>query len=70
MYASGELAGNRYIEAYYNWNIQIMSGKYQIIKKAIQIKMAIDVYEYGRGGTCVWMFEYTYTFVGEVNIQM
>ena len=43
-------SGNRYIEAYYNWNIQIISGKYRIIETYIHINVAMDVYEYKRGG--------------------
>jgi len=48
-----EASGNRHIPTYYNWNIQIISGKYKIIESYIHINMVKDVYEYGRGGKCV-----------------
>jgi len=50
-------SGNRYMETYYNWNIQITSGKYRIIEAYIHINMVIDVHEYGRD-KCIWMFQY------------
>ena len=31
--------------------------------------MAIDVYEYGRGGKCVYMFTYTYAGFREMKID-
>jgi len=50
---SGKASANRYIGAYSERNIQIISGKDRIIETCIRINMAIDVYEYGRGGKCV-----------------
>ena len=32
--------------------------------------MAIDVYEYGRGGKCVYMFTYTYAGFREMKMYM
>jgi len=43
-YALGEASGNRYREAYYSWNIQIINGKYGIIETYTHRNMAIDVY--------------------------
>jgi len=34
------------------------------------MKMAINVYEYGRGGKCVYMFRYTYAGIREREMQM
>ena len=60
MYTSGKASGNRYIEAYYDLNIQNMSVKYRVVVAYINMNTAIDVYEYRRGGKCVFMFRYTY----------
>jgi len=43
-YASGEASRNRYREACYSWNIQIINGKYGIIETYRRRNMAIDVY--------------------------
>jgi len=32
--------------------------------------MAINVYGYGRGAECVYMFRYTYAEIGEMKMQM
>jgi len=32
--------------------------------------MAINVYEYGRGGMCVYIFKYTYAGIRIINIQI
>jgi len=34
------------------------------------MNMAINVYDYGRGGECVYMFRYTYAGIREVEMQM
>jgi len=34
------------------------------------MKMAINVYEYGRGEKCVYMFRYTYAGIGIINMQI
>jgi len=34
------------------------------------MKMAIDVYEYGRGGKCVYKFSYTYAGFRIINMQI
>jgi len=34
------------------------------------MKMAINVYEYGRGGKCVYMFRYTYAGIRIINMQI
>jgi len=34
------------------------------------MNMAIIVYEYRRGGTCVYMFRYTYAGIREMKKQM
>jgi len=34
------------------------------------MKMVIDVYEYGRGGKCVYMFTYTYAGVRTTSMQI
>jgi len=49
---SGKASANRYLGAYSDRNIQIISGKDRMIERCIHINMAIDVYEYGRGGKC------------------
>ena len=33
------------------------------------MKMAIKLYEYGRGGRCVYMFRHTYAGIRIINIQ-
>ena len=33
-------------------------------------KLAICVYEYGRGGKCVYMFRYTYAGIRIINMQV
>jgi len=45
----------------YNLNIQ-QSTKH--------MNMAINVYEYGRGGKCVYTFKYTYKGIREIKMQM
>jgi len=32
--------------------------------------MAINMYEYGRGGKCVCMFKYTYTAIRIITMQI
>ena len=32
--------------------------------------MAINVYEYGRGGECLYMFRHTYAGIREMKMQM
>jgi len=32
--------------------------------------MAISVYEYGRGGKCVYIFRYTFAGIREMKMQM
>jgi len=34
------------------------------------MKMAINVYEYGRGGRCVYIFKHTYAGIRIINIQI
>ena len=34
------------------------------------MKMAIDVYEYGRGAKCACMFRYTYAGIRIINMQI
>jgi len=34
------------------------------------LKIAINVYEYGRGGKCVYMFRYTHTGIRDRDLQM
>jgi len=34
------------------------------------MKMAINVYEYGRRGKCVYMFRYTYAEIRIINMQI
>jgi len=34
------------------------------------MKRAINVYEYGRGGKCVYMFRYTFAGIRIINIQI
>jgi len=34
------------------------------------MNMAINVYEYGNGGKCVYMFRHTYTGIREMKMQM
>jgi len=34
------------------------------------MNMAIIVYEYGRGGKCVYMFRYTYTGIRKMKMQI
>ena len=34
------------------------------------MKMAINVYEYGRGGKCVHMFRHTYAGIRIINMQI
>jgi len=34
------------------------------------VNVAINVYEYGRGGKCVYMFRYTYAGVRLIKMQM
>ena len=36
----------------------------------IDMNMEISVYEYGRGGRCVYMFKCTYAGIREMKIQM
>jgi len=36
----------------------------------MHMNMAIIVYDYGRGGTCVYMFRYTYAGIREMKMQM
>jgi len=62
--------GSRYIETFYDWNIEIIRGYYRIVETYIHMNMAINVYEYGRGGKCVYMFTYTYAGIREMKMQM
>jgi len=50
--------------------IQIKRGHYTIVETHIQMNMAIHLYEYGRGGKCVYMFRYTEGGIGERKMQM
>ena len=34
------------------------------------MNMAINVYEYGRGGKCVYMVRYTYAGIREMKMQI
>jgi len=34
------------------------------------MKLTINVYEYGRGGKCVYMFRYTYAGIRMINMQI
>jgi len=34
------------------------------------MNMAINVYEYGRGGKCVYKFRYTYAGMREMKMQL
>jgi len=34
------------------------------------MRMAINVYEYGRGGKCAFMFRYTYAGIKIIKIQI
>jgi len=55
---------------FYNWSIEIIRGHYTILETYIHMNMAINVYEYGRGGKCVYMFRYTYAGIREMKMQM
>jgi len=69
---SGEASRSRYTETYYNWSIQIIRGHYIVVKTYLHMNMAINIYEYRRGGKCVYMmFRYTYAGIrlGEMKIQ-
>jgi len=57
------------IGTFYNWSIQIIRGHYRIVETYIHMSMAINVYEYGRGGKCV-LFGYTYAEMREIKMQM
>jgi len=67
---SGNIAKSRYTETFYYWNIQITRGPYRIVETYVLVDMAIHVYEYGRGGKCVYMFKYTYAGVREKKMKM
>jgi len=69
---SGDIARNRYTETFYNWSMQIIRGHYRIVETYMHMNMAISVYEYGRGGKCVYLFRYTYAGVQarEKKMQM
>jgi len=47
-----------------------MRGHYMIVEKCIPMNMAVNVYEYGRGGKCVYMFGYTYAGIRQIQMQM
>jgi len=34
------------------------------------MNMAISVYEYGRGGKCVYILRHTYAGIREINLQL
>jgi len=34
------------------------------------MKLVIDVYEYGRGGKCVYIFKYTYAAIRIISMQI
>jgi len=36
----------------------------------MHMNIAINVYEYGRGGKCVYMLKYTYAGIREMKIHM
>jgi len=55
---------------FYNWSIEIIRGHYTILETYIHMNMAINVYEYGRGGKCVYMFRYTYAGIRIIMIQI
>ena len=57
---TGETSRSRYTETYYDWSIQIIRSHYRIVTTCIHINMAINVYEYGRWGKCVYKLTYTY----------
>jgi len=40
------------------------------ITQSIHMNMALNVYEYVRGGKCVCMFRYTYAGIRIINIQI
>jgi len=43
VYTSGDTARSRYIETFYNWSIQIRSGRYRIVETYLHMNMAINV---------------------------
>jgi len=61
---------SRYTEIFDNWSIQIIRGYYRIVVTYIHINMAINVYEYGKGGKCLNMFTYTYAEIREMKMPM
>jgi len=65
-----DTARSRYTETFYNWSIQLRRGHYRIVETYIHMNMAINMYEYGRGGICVYMFRYTYAGIRETKMQM
>jgi len=58
---SGPACRSRYKETYYDWSIQDIRGHYRIVETYIHINMAINVYEYGRAGKCVYKLTRTYS---------
>jgi len=53
VYTSGDAFKNMYTEAYYTWNIYVISGHYRRIVTYIYIKMAIEVYMEEEGRACI-----------------
>jgi len=58
------------IGTFYNWSIQIIRGYYRIVETYTHMSTAINVYEYARGGKCVYMFGCTYAGIREMKMQM
>ena len=58
------------IGTFFNWSIQIIRGYYRIVETYTHMSTAINVYEYARGGKCVYMFGYTYAGIREMKMQM
>jgi len=58
---SGSASRSGHTETYHNWSIQDITGHYRmIVETYIHINIAINVYEYGRGGKCVNKLTHTY----------
>jgi len=58
------------VTTFCNWSVQITRGHYRIVETYINMNMALHVYEYGRGGKCVYMFRCTYAGIRQRKMQM
>jgi len=55
---------------FYNWSTQIIRSRYTVVETYIHMNMAINVYQYGRGGKYAYMFRYTYAGMRDMKMQM